>query len=101
MDDYIKLYKQVISTMERLEKAGTLEKFLVDVSSKPFSDQELFVLPYIDGNDSYKRILDHCLMQAGILFKNINDNMGTAKTYIGYIPKLYASYKKDEGVDNK
>lgn len=89
------LLKEILNTIKRLEKAGTLQKMFINAPELSYDEKIKISTPLLD-HDCFNDIRDiGCLMTAQEL-KNMEKCMSRAKFCFEYHHKLYEDYKSRE-----
>lgn len=97
-DDAIRLYKEILETLQRLEKAGTLEKFFANVPDKPLPIHIAGGIPFLGGTHDYKDIHDFTLHQAALYLNEAYKTLVIMRGLLTHTKKLYegwVTYQKD------
>lgn len=92
MKDIVELYKRVISTMERLEKNGTFQKFFTTITPCNDVNKILIGMPFIFKPNSYEAIKTHCYRRAALCIQDAEEHLSLAKSLLDYPKILYDSY---------
>lgn len=92
--------KQLLATLERLEKAGTLQRFLKGVPEIP--KEELWkstVVPEV--SKGFKKMHDTCMMAISLHLSEMEREMALANYYANYCKNIYDGYAADrENIKN-
>lgn len=84
-------FEQLLSTLERLEKAGTLQEFLKGASEVP--REELWkstVIPPV--SEGFKKMHDTCMVALSLHLSEMEKEMAWANYYAEYCKNIYAGY---------
>ena len=83
--------EQLLSTLERLEKAGELKKFLKEVPE--ISREELWkstvIPPVLEG---FKKMHDFCMVELSLHLSEMEKEMAWANYYAEYCKNIYDGY---------
>lgn len=83
--------EQLIATLERLEKAGTLQEFLKSASEVP--REELWkstVVPTV--SEGFKKMHDTCMVALSLHLSEMEKEMAWADYYANYCKNIYDGY---------
>lgn len=83
--------EQLLGTLERLEKAGELKKFLKEVPE--ISREELWkstVIPTV--SDGFKKMHDFCMVALSLRLSEMEKEMAWANYYANYCKNIYDGY---------
>ena len=83
--------EQLIATLERLEKAGTLQEFLKSVPELP--REELWkstMFPLV--SDGFKKMHDFCMVELSLHISEMEKEMSWANYYADYCKNIYDGY---------
>lgn len=83
--------EQLLSTLERLEKAGTLQKFFKGVPELP--REELWkstVIPPV--SEGFKKMHDFCMVALSLHISEMEKEMAWANYYADYCKNIYDGY---------
>lgn len=83
--------EQLLSTLERLEKAGTLQEFLKSVPEVP--REELWkstMFPIV--SEGLKKMHDFCMMELSLHLSEMEKEMAWANYYAKYCKNVYDGY---------
>lgn len=86
------LLEKLISTMERIEKAGTFQEFFQSVQPDHRFDSVSY--PAITKDEGYKEIYDSCMFQCALHLNKADEELARAKHYVSYTTNMYLDYKK-------
>lgn len=83
--------EQLLSTLERLEKAGELKKFLKEVPE--ISREELWkstvIPPVLEG---FKKMHDFCMVELSLHLSEMEKEMSWVNYYAEYCKNIYDGY---------
>ena len=83
--------EQLLSTLERLEKAGELKKFLKEVPE--ISREELWkstvIPPVLEG---FKKMHDFCMVELSLHLSEMEKEMAWVNYYAEYCKNIYDGY---------
>lgn len=88
-------YEQLMATLKRIEKAGTL-KDIVNTAPDPSWEDTALIVPAIHGKDSFERMHDCCLLFMGRAALRLEKEAGLIKYFENYCKDLYENYKSRE-----
>ena len=87
----IKKNEQLLTILERLEKAGELKKFLKEAPE--ISREELWkstvIPPVLEG---FKKMHDFCMVELSLLLSEMERTMALANYYANYCKNIYDGY---------
>lgn len=84
-------FEQLLATLERLEKAETLQKFLKGASEVP--REELWkstVIPTV--SEGFKKMHDTCMVALSLHLSEMEKEMAWANYYAEYCKNIYDGY---------
>lgn len=84
-------FEQLLATLERLEKAETLQKFLKGASEVP--REELWkstVIPTV--SEGFKKMHDTCMVALSLHLSEMENEMAWANYYAEYCKGIYDGY---------
>lgn len=82
---------QLLSTLERLEKAGTLQKFLKEAPEVP--REELLNSTMVPTtSEGFKKMHDFCMVGVALRLSEIEKAMASANYYAEYCKNIYDGY---------
>lgn len=88
-------YKELMATLERIEKAGTLAD-IVRTAPDPSWEDTALTMPTIYGEDSFERIHKRGLTNMAFALQRLEKEAGMVKYFDRYCKDLYKSYKSRE-----
>lgn len=94
MEETVKLYKQILETLDRLEKAGTLARFFNDTPEENVSNW--VELPSIDISKGYKYNKEICQHALARHIYETSKHLAKAKYCMNALERLYTDYKSRE-----
>ena len=83
--------EQLLSTLERLEKAGELKKFLKEAPE--ISREELWkstMFPLV--SEGFKKMHDFCMVELSLHLSEMEKEMAWVNYYANYCKNIYDSY---------
>ena len=83
--------EQLLSTLKRLEKAGTLQEFLKEAPEVP--REELLsstMIPTV--SEGFKKMHDFCMVALSLRLSEMEKEMAWANYYAGYCKNIYDGY---------
>lgn len=83
--------EQLLSTLKRLEKAGTLQEFLKEAPEVP--REELLsstVIPTV--SEGFKKMHDFCMVALSLRLSEMKKEMAWANYYANYCKNIYDGY---------
>ena len=83
--------ERLLSTLERLEKAGTLQEFLKSVPEVP--REELLnstMIPTV--SEGFKKMHDFCMVELSLHISEVEKEMAWANYYAEYCKSIYDGY---------
>lgn len=89
-------YEELMATLERIEKAGTLAD-IVSKAPDPSWEDTALVMPMIYGKDSFERIHRRGLINMAFALQRLEKEAGMIKYFEGYCRNLYEGCKQEEG----
>lgn len=83
--------EQLIATLERLEKTGTLQEFLKEVPEVPREElwKPAMILTVSEG---FKKMHDFCMVELSLHLSEMEKEMAWANYYGDYCKNIYDSY---------
>lgn len=94
MEEYIELQEKILSTLERLEKSGTLDRFTNNIPEKQLGFED-YMPPTITSDYGYSQLKSSCANLASNLLYEAECKMALAKAYANYPTQLYNSYNNE------
>lgn len=88
-------YKELMATLERIEKAGTLADIVRTAPDPNWGDMTLD-MPSIFGEDSFERIHRRGLTNMAFALQKLEKEAGRVKYFGSYCRNLYKGYKPRE-----
>ena len=88
-------YKKLMATLERIEKAGTLDD-IVKTAPDPSWEDTALTMPMVHGEDSFERIHKRSLTNMAFALQRLEKEAGMIKYFEGYCRNLYENYKLSE-----
>lgn len=83
--------EQLLSTLERLEKAGTLQEFLKSVPEAP-RDELLNSTMIPTVSEGFKKMHDSCMVGVSLHLSEMENEMAVANYYAEYCKNIYDGY---------
>ena len=83
--------KQLLATLERLEKAGTLQKFLKEAPEVP-RDELLNSTMIPTVSEGFKKMHDFCMVELSLHISEMEKEMAWANYYAEYCKNIYDDY---------
>lgn len=83
--------EQLLATLERLEKSGTLHEFLKEAPELP--REELWksaMIPTV--SESFKKMHDACMVELSLRLSEMKKEMAWANYYAEYCKNIYDGY---------
>lgn len=93
MEEYDKLQKEIIATLERLEKSGALDKFMESIPKWILSYTDY--TPIITPSCGYKEVSSSTKIMAATFIHDAENKLALAQAYIAYPRELYDSYNNE------
>lgn len=83
--------EQLLATLERLEKAGTLQKFLKEVPEVPRDGLlNSTMIPTV--SEGFKKMHDFCMVALSIHLSEMEREMAWVNYYANYCKNIYDGY---------
>ena len=82
---------QLLATLERIERAGTLQEFLKGASELP-RDELLNSTMIPTVSDGFKKMHDFCMVGVSLRLSEMEMAMASANHYAEYCKNIYDSY---------
>lgn len=83
--------EQLLSTLERLEKAGTLQEFLKGASEFP-RDELLNSTMFPLVSEGFKKMHNFCMVELSLHISEMEKEMAWANYYANYCKNIYDGY---------
>ena len=88
--------EQLLTTLERLEKTGTLQKFLKGASEVPVDELwRSTVIPAV--SEGFKKMHDTCMVALSLHLSEMEREMAWANYYAEYCKNIYDGYAANRG----
>ena len=83
--------EQLLATLERLEKAGDLKKFLKGASEVPREEPwKSTMFPIV--SEGFKKMHDFCMVELSLHISEMEKEMAWANYYADYCKNIYDGY---------
>lgn len=84
-------FERLLATLERLEKAGTFQKFLKRASGVPREESwKSTMFPLV--SEGFKKMHDVCMVATSIHLSEMENEMAWANYYANYCKNIYDGY---------
>lgn len=88
--------EEILGTIKRLEKAGTLQKMFRNAPELSYDEKIKIFTPLVSNHDCFNSIRNTCCLTTAQELKDMEKCMSRAKFYFEYHHQMYKDYKSRE-----